>query len=303
MPTTNRILSVALLVATGGWLSACDVNIGVDAAGVTAREKKQYTVSGTPDVTLKTFDGSIEIRSWDRSEVTIDVEKRASDQEALGAIEIVSEQKGNSIVFEARYPKRATKMVHIGFHMSPSAKLVVSVPRQVNLAITSGDGAITIERVTGRVELETGDGTIRGTDLAGELKAHTGDGSITLEDLNSRVDVETGDGGVKLTGKLLGLRLRTGDGSIWIRADEGSTIEEDWEVRTGDGGVSLELPARFDADLDADASDGRVHLQNVDMAATGRSAEHAVRGKIGAGGRTLRLRTSDGTITIRQGGR
>jgi hypothetical protein len=296
MPITRRILGAALLAVTGGWLSACDVNIGVNAGGVTAHDRKQYTVSGKPEVTLNTFDGAIEVRAWDRPEVSIDIEKRATDQEALNAIQITSEQSGNKISFDAKYPKRASDMVHIGFSMSPSVRLVVSVPRETDLSVTSGDGGLVIERVTGRVELHTGDGVIKGTDLAGELKAHTGDGAMTFEGINGRVDIETGDGGVKLSGKLQGLRLKTGDGSVWIRADVGSAMADDWEVRTGDGSVALELPPVFDADLDADASDGLVHLQNLDVAA-GRGA-HAFRGKIGSGGHTLRLRTNDGTITV-----
>jgi hypothetical protein len=250
-------------------------------------------------VSLKTFDGAIEIRSWDRPEVSIEIEKRAVDQEALDAIQIVSEQTGNKVTFEATYPKRASDVVHIGFYASPTVRLVVSIPRESNLVVNSGDGALVIDRVTGRLDLRTADGAIKCTEIGGDLKVHSGDGAIALEDITGSADVATGDGGVRLSGKLRGLRVGTGDGSVWIHLDDGSAMDGDWEVKTGDGSVTFELPPVFDADFDAQTSDGHVRLQNLDMAAA-RDA-HALKGRIGAGGRTLRLRTNDGTITIKRG--
>ena len=55
--------------------------------------------------------------------------------------------------------------------MSPTAKLIVTMPRDGNVEARSGDGSIRIEHVHGRLELRTGDGSIRGTDIGGELLA------------------------------------------------------------------------------------------------------------------------------------
>ena len=52
-----------------------------------------------------------------------------------------------------------------GFNQSASAKLIVSVPQQTNLVARSGDGSIKIERVAGRLELSTGDGSIRASEV------------------------------------------------------------------------------------------------------------------------------------------
>ena len=69
-----------------------------------------------------------------------------------------------------------------------------------NIIARSGDGAITIERVNGRLELRTGDGSIRASDVGGELILDTGDGSVTVEGAHGRIDVDTGDGGVERDG-------------------------------------------------------------------------------------------------------
>ena len=78
---------------------------------------------------LVTFDGAIEVRSWDRPEVLVQIEKRGNDKEAVAKIEInASQQKGGVIEIEARNTAKRG-FVGIGFFVSPSAKLIASVPR------------------------------------------------------------------------------------------------------------------------------------------------------------------------------
>jgi DUF4097 and DUF4098 domain-containing protein YvlB len=276
--------------------SACVIS--VDASHVTVRDEKRFEVSGTPQVTLTTFDGAIEVRSWDRPEVVVEIEKRASDEAHAKQIEVRVEQSGDQIKIEAKSPQRGA---YFGFNTSPSVKLIASVPRQVDLTAHSGDGAITVERVKGRVTLESGDGAIRATDVHGPLRAHSGDGSIRIEGADGQIDADSGDGGVWVGGKLAGLRVHTSDGSVTVRAETGSAMSDDWEVRTGDGGVSIELPSAFDAELDASTGDGSVQLDNVSLTATSRSSKHALQGTMGSGGKQLRVRTGDGSITVRKG--
>ena len=175
-------LSALAFFLLSGWLVAgCDVTVGVnsDALRHVERDTKTYKVAGTPDVSLATFDGPIEVRAWDRAEVSIEIEKRGSSKKAVDQIQVKESQSGNRITVEVTHPDR--RRVHFGFGSAPSARLIVSVPRQANIDAHSGDGTITLERVTGKMKLDTGDGTVRVTEVAGELRAHSGDGTITLD--------------------------------------------------------------------------------------------------------------------------
>ncbi len=275
--------------------SACVVS--VESPGYTTRDEKRFTVSGTPEVSLVTFDGAIEIRGWDRSEVVVAIEKRGHTKEAVDAIEIKAEQTGNRIWLEARRPAGHEVFFRIG--SGRSAKLIASVPRQANLMARSGDGSITIERMAGRMELRTGDGSIRGVDLNGDLSVHTGDGSVKLEAVDGRVDLTTGDGGIDVAGKLEAVRARTGDGSVVLRAEAGSTMADDWDIDTGDGGVVIYLPGEFNADVDAHTGDGTVRTDSSIKIQPGEISRRTIRGKLGSGGRVLRVRTGDGSINLR----
>jgi hypothetical protein len=137
--------------------------------------------------------------------------------------------------------------------------------------------------------------------VSGELTLNTGDGSVTAEDVEGRLGVETGDGGVTVSGNLSGLRLHTGDGSIVYRAHSTTSMAEDWDITTGDGGVSLYLPSDFSAELDAHTGDGAIGNDlDVSAAGTGEVNRRTVRGRLGEGGRQLRIRTGDGAIRLRK---
>jgi hypothetical protein len=64
--------------------------------------------------------------------------------------------------------------------------------------------------------------------------------------------------------------------------------------------VVVELPADFNAELDAHSGDGRVRVDQADLQIQRRDDRSTVRGRLGQGGRDLRVRTGDGSITIRQ---
>jgi DUF4097 and DUF4098 domain-containing protein YvlB len=283
-------------------LLAGGCTVTVDSQSQIVREEKEYTVTGTPTLRLATFDGSIQIQSWDNPGVRVEIEKRGPTREALDALEVISSQDGNTIELEVKQPRRES-FTGIGLNRSASARLIVSVPRRADIRARSGDGSIRIDRVNGRLDLNTGDGSIRATEIAGELTLHTGDGSVTVEGAEGRLALETGDGSVNVTGKLTGVKLHTGDGSIVYRAQPGTTMAEDWEITTGDGGVSVYLPPDFGAELDAHTGDGTIR-SDLDLPSGGQGevSRRTARGRIGAGGRQLRIRTGDGGITLRRQG-
>ena len=291
------VVALVGLAVTGG--SGCVIS--VDTERVTTRDEKRWTVSGVPDVSLTTFDGSIEVRSWERPEVLVVVEKQAADKELAEAIQVKIEQSGDTIRLEVVKP--AVSKTLFGLKTSPSARLVATVPRRCNLTARSGDGSIEFARVDGRIDLDTGDGSVSVSEVTGSLRVHTGDGSLRLEDIVGIVDADTGDGTGRLSGRLSGVRFRTGDGSIVVRVEDGSAMAADWEIRTGDGSITVETPEDFPALLDASTGDGRVRaegLQPPTRTEDHEDSQRALRGPLAGGGRLLRLRTGSGAIVVKR---
>jgi DUF4097 and DUF4098 domain-containing protein YvlB len=175
------------------------------------------------------------------------------------------------------------------------------MPASSDLHARSGDGSVNVEGITGRIDVFTGDGSIHGSRLAGELKLATGDGSIRLSEASGKVDAQTGDGSVDVEGALTGVIVHTGDGTVRLVAIAGSDPTDDWSISTGDGSVTLDVPDAFNADLDARTGDGRIAVEDLAVAGvTGKMSKNNLRGQLGSGGRSVRIRTGDGSITLRK---
>jgi len=333
--------------------TACVV---VDSQGHITREEKRFRVTGTPDLQLTTFDGAIEIRAGEGRDVIVEIEKRGPSKEMVERLQVDATQDGNRIDVEVKRPSGDS--VFFGHHVSPTAKLIVTMPKHGNIVAKSGDGSIRIDAVHGRLELRTGDGSIRANDVGGQVVLDTHDGSVVLDGVDGDVDLSTGDGSVTVSGKPGALRLKTGDGSITLRADQGTQMKDDWSVTTGDGAVTLEgvdgdvdietgdgsvsvagklgtvkihtgdgaislhaesgtpmkddwsmstgdgsvtvsLPSDFAAEIDAHTGDGTIRSDLKISGDDSDSERRSLRGKIGSGGRVLRIRTSDGGIRLK----
>jgi hypothetical protein len=291
----KSMLPAVVLLSVGALSTACVV---VDSQGHITREEKRFNVTGRPNLRLTTFDGAIEIRSGgDDKSIVVEIEKRGATQEAIDQLKIETKQDGDLI--EVTVPKPARNTVFFGIGSSPSARLTVTMPREGNIVARSGDGSIRVERVRGRLELRTGDGSIRANDVGGQLTFATGDGSITLDAAEGDIDIDTGDGSVSVTGKLAVVKVHTGDGSITLRAEPGTAMKDDWSLTTGDGGIALYLPSDLDAELDAHTGDGSIRNELQLNAGAGEQSKRTVKGKLGEGGKSLRIRTGDGSIRLK----
>lgn len=294
----GSVLGVSVL-AFGS--AACSID--VRGEGIVTREEKRFTVTGAPDLNIRTFDGSIQLKSWDRNEVLVEIERRGPDAPTAEALVVNATQDGNRILVEAPGPRDRDNRIHIGSWQSPSVSLVVTAPRKLNAEVRTGDGSIAADDLAGTIALNSGDGSIQARRLEGTLRARTGDGSIGIAEAVGRVEADSGDGSIEVSGRLESLDVRTGDGAVRLDLSDGSVLKTDWSVNTGDGSITVRLPANLDAEIDAHTGDGGVQASGVDGVTASRNDDDdddrgSLRGRVGKGGRTLRLRSGDGSIDI-----
>ncbi|MGD9902683.1 MAG: DUF4097 domain-containing protein [Vicinamibacterales bacterium] len=299
MARPGRIIGAAGTGILSVALTACTVNLNTE--GATASETHRFDATGAVAVTLDTFDGAIEVHSWDRAEVEVVVEKQAQDEGLLQQITVEKAQEGGQIRLRVTGPRSSrSDGVMIGVTYSPRARLRVAVPRSTALDLRSGDGSITVEEIDGVATLRTDDGTIVASRLTGAVTARTDDGGIRFREITGKVDVETGDGSVVVNGTFTALRAKTGDGSVRIAVESGSRVDEDWHVETRDGSVEIRLPDAVDVVVDAVTSDGSVRSNYPGLTVERRDdderSRRELRASLGAGGHTLRVRTGDGSI-------
>src|SRR5215467_7232533 len=291
------VLQVLPLAVLGTLPAGCVIS-GAEGRYV-EREEKRFTVDGKPDVKLSIRDGAIEIRSWDRPEVLVVIEKHAFSKQAAAALRVDSGQSGSHVSVEVKMARETFSGLFWG--NAGSAKLIVSVPAASDIQATTGDGAIDLDGIGGTISLQSGDGSISVRNASGALAARSGDGSIRLDAIKGVVDANTGDGSIVVDGALTGVRARSGDGSIAVHAQAGSTTGTDWDISSGDGSVTVEIPESFGAELEARTGDGRVHLDGVTLSnVAGEIEPNHANGRLGAGGHVMRVRTGDGSIVVKR---
>lgn len=249
--------------------------LGASAPALADEWSKRFPVSGRPDLRVDANDGSVVVHIWDRKEIEARV--TTTHWRIPSDIQVVDRQSGDHVELELRMPRHHLFSLNLG-HASIQVEL--HVPRELRSDIRTGDGNITVDSVHGETHLSTGDGRIDASSLDGSLEAKTGDGHVRVQ---GRFDI---------------LNLHTGDGSIEAEVAAGSKMTSEWTVRTGDGHVTLRMPAAFSAYLDVHTGDG--HIQSdlpVTISGT-RINEHELRGNLNAGGPALIVHTNDGSIRL-----
>jgi len=235
---------------------------------------KTYNISGKPDLRVETSDANIRVDTWDQK--TIDVHITSNRYKfADNGLRVIERQNGDAVEIELRFPHHVF-MVQVG---SYKVDIEVHMPRQ------------------GRVNLRTGDGSVELSNFKGDMDLESGDGHEQIEAVDGNLRARTGDGHIRAAGRFDALDLNTGDGRIEARVLPGSTMASSWNIHTGDGSVTLQIPESFAADVDLRTNDGHINLE-MPVTVEGRMGDKNIHGKINGGGNLLTVHTGDGSIHL-----
>jgi DUF4097 and DUF4098 domain-containing protein YvlB len=208
--------------------------MGFNTYRVIDRDSRSFPVKGTPRVTVETFDGPITVRAWDKQEVSYTTTKRAFDAENMQGIRVNAEQRGDEVFIRVEFDKATADRLG---NVRAETMVDIFVPRNANLRISSGDGRVSVEGVSGEVNARTGDGSVDVRDSKGNLVVATGDGRIRIQNFDGSAQASTGDGSISLDGRFSRLNAKTGDGtiSLALASDTNATVETDAESVYNDG--------------------------------------------------------------------
>jgi DUF4097 and DUF4098 domain-containing protein YvlB len=209
-----------------------------------------------------------------------------------------------------------------------SEEFSVIVPREIMLVKLETDGGnVDATGLTGRVEAESGGGSVRLDDIGagsaetgggsidvgnvnGDIGLHTGGGTIRVRHANGKITAETGGGPVDIESGGQDANIETGGGSIEVRHCSGKL-----KASTGGGGIDLgDVGGAVDIDtgggsirlnsakghVHAETSGGGIELFGVPSAQvqTGAGGITVKLVNTGADRRDSELETSAGDITV-----
>jgi DUF4097 and DUF4098 domain-containing protein YvlB len=130
------------------------------------------------------------------------------------------------------------------------------------------------------------------TDL--DLEAHNG--GISVEGIEGVLRMRTQNGGLSLAALAGDVEASTANGGVHVELAGSSWEGDGLDVETRNGGVKLEIPEEYSAELETGTVNGRIR---VDFPITVQgSIGKEIRATLGSGGAPVRVRTTNGGVTV-----
>jgi len=282
--------------------------------------KKSFKVQSGGLLIVEADLGAIEVQTGSGSsvEIQVDFERRSGShnriKELLEDFRVDFDHSGKDVTMTLEYKKeRFNFWDTVGRYLK--VRIYVTVPQKYNIDLRTSGGSIEVDDLEGRVRSRTSGGSLRFGQIIGPVDGKTSGGSITLEGCKGDADVTTSGGSIRI-GKVDGdVRAHTSGGGITVdevmgvidgKTSGGSITArlskqpaDDCSLKTSGGSITVHLDPEVKVYVDAKTSGGRVST-DFPVTIRGELSKRALRAKINGGGPELYLRTSGGSINIRE---
>ncbi len=305
-----NVLALAAL-AVIPFQAACDLETLAESSD-RFREDFQYSYNLKPGghVSVDTFNGSVEVLSWEKDAVQITGTKYASREEDLAGMKIDVKADDSSVQVRtirpesrrgnmgARYFVRVPRRVQLDFIRSSNGQIRVE-DVEGDTRLETSNGAVRLRRVTGRLDARTSNGAIEGGDVAGSAILRTSNGAIRVDRITGSVQANTSNGTIQIAM----MRPKTGDrlefessnGSLDLAFEELSNNE--LRASTSNSSITLRVPPTIKAQLRASTSNSSI-TSDLDVTTHGTLTKNRLEGEINGGGPLIHLTTSNGSIKL-----
>lgn len=233
-------------------------------------------------VVIDTYKGSIDVTTWDRAEVSIDVVIEADgDQDLVALTEVHIDKSGKTLRIETDYnkAKKARKKGLFG-NYSVSLPLVhytIRMPRTAALSIEDYKSDISVADINADLDLETYKGEARVERVEGAVHIDTYKGEVFVSELIGSLHAETYKGEIE---------------AHFLDFAGNSMVD------TYRGEVDLIFPREAGFDLNADLGRRGDIDANFSLASL-KQDKNRYRGEVMGGGPRLNVETYSGTINLR----
>jgi DUF4097 and DUF4098 domain-containing protein YvlB len=216
-----------------------------------ARFDKTFDTPPDPQVNLTNLRGQVVIRGWDRSQV------HAQCTTASPRVEVES---------EVMPPTGRAERIQLSTHVldpllsgsEETADCTLDVPIGSNLEIRNRQGSVQIKHLEGQhASIESADGLITASDVAGYLRARSLGGNIEIIRPSGRVEANSITGNLTFTEpSSKDLRGNTNSGRILYQGNFEPAGE--YILSTYSGDIEVVVPSSASFELDAKTVKGKV---------------------------------------------
>lgn len=219
-----------------------------DRRNISSRVEESQTLEVNPERPLSlqvtNQSGSVTVTGADVETVQIDVVKTAYDSsqsradQEVKSIQYTVDQSGNTITLRYALPDSMNFSNKVN-----TVDFIVIVPQNTSLDVRAGAGNISVSRVEGQVQLESGFGRTVLEDIQGAISVNSQSGSIRV----SGVEADGDD-----------ILLATNFGEVSLEGATGQNLN----ISSKSGALKLQ-DIRLDGDLAASTDFGEINLEQV----------------------------------------
>lgn len=279
--------------------------------------KRSFDVNSGGTLMIDTDLGSIRIQTHNQNRVDVAIDRDVDGNErkverTLEELDIQFDQTGDDVQIRIEYEEGG--WLDWG---SPDLELdiAVTVPTRYNLDLNTSGGSIAVDDLEGTVQARTSGGRLSFGMITGSVQAKTSGGSITLKGGSGDMDVKTSGGSINIGDVKGTVRAKTSGGSIDVdevsgeinASTSGGSVsariteqpQGDCSLKTSGGGITVHLAPNIRATIDARTSGGGVST-DFPVTVQGELDANSLQADINGGGPVLQLKTSGGSIHIRQ---
>jgi DUF4097 and DUF4098 domain-containing protein YvlB len=245
-------------------------------------------------VRIENANGRTRVTAEERDDIEITARKiaRAESEEAanrlLREISLQAESVSGRLSLEVLIPGRWNRRGRVD--------LDVRVPRDLRVDVSAANGRVSVEGLRASVRVRCSNGPVRVEDVIGDVEITATNAKICAADTQGRMLARSSNGKIGLSHHRGSVDASTSNGVIDVALEELSG--DGVSLATSNGRIVLELPEDVDGDVDLRVDNGVIRNQRTLCRCT-RDTSGRVRGTLGAGGTPIRVRTSNGSISLR----
>jgi hypothetical protein len=258
-----------------------------------AEEKVSIEAPPTGRFRVSNSNGRSRVSGEDRSDIQVTAMKsaRAESVEAaermLRDIRLVFTETPEGLDLEVEVPRK--------WNRRGCVNLCIRIPRKMQVWVAASNGRIEVNDIHGRVRARSTNGSASVTNVIGDIEVATTNakvscsctcGKLTARSSNGKIEIESHNGSVDAS---------TSNGLI--KACVERVGDEGIQLATSNGRISLDLPENVDADVDIRVDNGIIRNHRV-LGKVSRDSDGRVVGRLGAGGASIKLRTSNGSVSL-----
>jgi hypothetical protein len=239
--------------------------------------------------------GRTRVVGEDRDDIEIQLSKAAraesveQAQRLLEAIRVVpSQDAGGDLNLDIEIPGRWNRRGRVDMELR--------IPRELTVQVSAANGKVCVQGLRGSVRARSSNGAVRIEDVIGNLEIATSNAKVSCLCTCGHLTARSSNGTIELEDHRGSVDAATSNGTIHCELEE---LEKPGIVlATSNGRIVLELPEEVDGDIDIRVDNGWIR-NSRELDPPSRERRGRVKGTLGRGGIPIRLRASNGTISIR----